>query len=222
MEEFLEVEARLPAGKGSMRSMICWVRTALCKYRSAQNIIGNRKDAQGGAVTAAMAADPNDKRAHGCPFVLDSIETKQFFIAKSLLGDNDEAEIEMLVHDQIDDFKNRHPAYDPVITHQPCPGASLFKTDLIFFPNVDDQNGCQLVIRVRDNLKEEFMKNGMMLGEFFPSNKSGSLYNPKYHALTAPIPAFAIRYMVADDRIFATKPPFKALYELYFPPNSTP
>ena len=124
---------------------------------------------------------------------------------------------------QIDDFKHRPPAYDPLATGTPSPSSSLLKTYLTLFPNVDPQNQCPLLIRVRDKLKPEFMKNGMMLGEFFHGNQQPSLYGgPKFKPLSAPISSFAIRYMVEGDRLFATTPQFQALHGAYFPPKVTP
>jgi hypothetical protein len=217
MEEFLAAEGRRTQST-ELRVMIKWVRVALCNHRAAQQVVNHRAYAPGKLVTSAMAADPRDRRAHGCPFVLDSIDARLFFIEKSLLGDADEAAIETLIGSQIDDFKNRVPAYDPAKTQQASPNSSLLKTYLTVFPNIDARNQCPLMIRVRDRLKADFMKNGMMLGEFFPKYKSQSLYaGNSYHALSAPYPAFAVRYMVADDRIFATQPPYKSLFEAYFP-----
>ncbi len=216
MEEFLAAEGR--AQSTELRVMIKWVRVALCTYRAAQQVVGHRAYAPGKLVTSAMAANPRDKRAHGCPFVLDSIDARLFFIEQSSLGDSDEAAIETLIGSQIDDFKNRTPAYDPLKTRQPSPNSSLLKTYLTVFPNIDAHNQCPLIFRVLSKLKAEFMRNGMMLGEFFPKYKSNSLYaGNSYHALTAPYPAFAVRYMVADDRIFATQAPYLSLYEAYFP-----
>lgn len=62
MGEFLAVEAQLAKQSTEMRAMIGWVRKALCKYKTAQNVVGHRIHAPGQTVTAAMAADPFDVR----------------------------------------------------------------------------------------------------------------------------------------------------------------
>ncbi len=217
MGEFRAEEAQTPNNSTEMQTMIGWVRKSLCRFKRAQDVIDKREYAPGQKVTSVMA-HAGDNRAHGCPFVLDAINAGQFFIEQSSLGEADESGIETLIQSQIPVFKQRLPAYDPVQTGKPCPQASLLKTDLFFFPNVDALSNCPLLFRVLNKLKPSYMQNGMMLGEFFPGYKSGSLYNPGYNALAAPYPAFAIRYMVAGDSLFAQSALHKPLYEAYFPP----
>ena len=189
------------------------------RRESRQTVVGNREFHPGQKVTQAMA-DADDRRAHVCPFVLSSIEAHQFFIEQSPLGDASEADIERKLVSQIPDFKNQPPPYDPVPSNQPAPQTHLLKTFLTFFPNVTATRsaGCDLVLRLHARLKAGFMHHGMMIGEFFPYYRSGSIYAGNgYNASTAPYPAFAIRYMAWHDHLFTQDPAYQPLYKAYFP-----
>jgi len=51
-------------------------------------------------------------------------------------------------------------------------------------------------------LKADFIKKGMMIGEFHMLNNSSGLRNPHFYPLRTPYPCIAMRYMVATDIAF--------------------
>lgn len=74
-----------------------------------------------------------------------------------------------------------------------------------------------MVANVQARLKSEFVKHGLMLGEFFPGNPTGGLHSAHFRPLAAPVPLLAIRRMVASDLSFLVAdhvPPAQRLYFL--------
>ena len=199
-----------------MQSMQAWVRKYLCGICPAQQVEGRREYAPNQFVDKKMIR-ARDRRAHVCPFIELSLNADLFWIEESDLSDR--KSIEDLLTAQIDRFKADSPAYDPTTTNTPAPDPQQLKTYLTFFPNVRDiGNDTQPSIKdIHLKLKPTFMDNGMMIGESFNTYESHSIYNPKgrFHSLSSPYPALAIRYMVWHDRIFAGQ--WRNKYERFFP-----
>jgi hypothetical protein len=51
-------------------------------------------------------------------------------------------------------------------------------------------------------LKERFVREGLMVGQFHPQCEQGGLWNTDFRPLRAPIPLLAIRQMVTSDLPF--------------------
>jgi hypothetical protein len=70
---------------------------------------------------------------------------------------------------------------------------------------------------VQASLKGEFVRRGLMLGQFHPDCELGGIWNPEFRALRSPIPLLAIRTMVRFDRPFLMDDPaYVAEYEARF------
>jgi len=62
-----------------------------------------------------------------------------------------------------------------------------------------------LVDRTQELLKTEFVRGGLMVGEFHPGPPSApGLWNKDFRPLRSPVPLLAIRHMVPSDRPFLT------------------
>ncbi len=84
---------------------------------------------------------------------------------------------------------------------QPQSGAdALYKTILILFPDLPLSQVPRLIDQTQKRLKPEYVKKGLMIGEFhsLPPEKSG-LWNQDFRPLKAPVPMLVIRHMVPTD-----------------------
>ncbi|MBT2385103.1 DUF6875 domain-containing protein [Streptomyces sp. ISL-11] len=63
----------------------------------------------------------------------------------------------------------------------------------------------EVVVRVHDRAKPEFVADGMMLGEFFPGHPGPGLHNPDFRPLHSDTPLLVARSMVANDLPFLTQ-----------------
>jgi hypothetical protein len=220
VEEFTAVEQSLSGRSYHMIAMVKWVRN-LCVPRKGHPVVGNRHFPPGSDVTQRMF-DRKEKAAHVCPFVEDSINARLFGIEESLLGDSDISTIEALILSYIGIFKQAPPAHDPVPLHQPATLPALLKTTLTIFPNINSTKSASAVaiLNLHKKLKPEFMRNGLMLGEFAPNYRSGNIYSPGHppNVSSAPTPSLAIRYMAQHDEIFTPiSHPCRPFYDAYFP-----
>ena len=76
---------------------------------------------------------------------------------------------------------------------------SIYKAVVIVFPDVTE---LEQVDAVQDECKNAFVKQGLMVGQFYPDHQQGGLRNPDFRALDAPYAILAIRHMVATDYPF--------------------
>lgn len=77
---------------------------------------------------------------------------------------------------------------------------AYFKTILILFPDVPQEQVPELIDDIQEKLKPEYVGEGLMVGEFHsgPPDKAG-LWNPDFRPLVSPIPMLVIRNMVPTD-----------------------
>ncbi|MEV8476156.1 DUF6875 domain-containing protein [Streptomyces sp. NPDC051173] len=78
---------------------------------------------------------------------------------------------------------------------------TIDKTIILVLPGLPKE----IVIRVHDRLKPEFVADGMMLGEFFPDHPGPGLRNPAFRPLHSDVPLLVARSMVANDLPFLTE-----------------
>ncbi|MEU3752386.1 DUF6875 domain-containing protein [Streptomyces olivoreticuli] len=78
---------------------------------------------------------------------------------------------------------------------------AIDKTIVLVLPGLPED----VVVRVHDRLKPEFVGDGMMLGEFFPDHPGPGLHNPAFRPLHSDTPLLVARSMVANDLPFLTE-----------------
>jgi hypothetical protein len=216
MERFSAVRAaenRTP----QMASMQNWVERFICGTNPHQMAVGKREDEFGLKVTQLMF-DNKNRWAHVCPFVRDSLDYDHFWIEESNLND-DSAALERLLRGQMTDFKSCPPEYDPAPTGVAAPLPTLWKTFFTFFPRIKVQSKgpFPLFDDLHARLKSEFIRAGLMLGQFYAGCRVPAIYNLSWRALNSPYPAFAIRYMAKHDRLFISAgTPEREEYRKYF------
>lgn len=74
-----------------------------------------------------------------------------------------------------------------------------FKAFTILFPNLQEDQIVEIIDGVQLLLKPEFVKQGLMIGQFYENCQQGGLRNSNFKPLQSPIPLLAIRNMVETD-----------------------
>lgn len=83
-----------------------------------------------------------------------------------------------------------------------------FQATLVMFPDVALDEAADLIDRTKEEMKADFIRQGLMLGEFHARNESGGLHNPEFKPLRSPLPMLAIRHMVPTDLVFLNRPEY--------------
>lgn len=99
------------------------------------------------------------------------------------------------------------------------PRSKHLLTFLILFPEFDPTDSAELDL-LQAQLKNDFVKDGLMIGQFHPVCDQPGLWNEDFRPLRAPIPLLAIRYMVPFDLPFLVgTPQHLAAYLTRFAPD---
>merc|ERR1712182_75942 len=78
----------------------------------------------------------------------------------------------------------------------------FFRAVILVFPDIPISHANEVIDATQNRLKDLFVKEGLMLGEFHLLNNSAGLRNPDFFPLRTPDPALAIRHMVSSDLPF--------------------
>ena len=70
---------------------------------------------------------------------------------------------------------------------------------VVVFPDVSDEEAPGYVDEVQRALKDSFVEEGLMLGEFHALNRTPSVYSETVFPNQSPVPMLAIRHMVITD-----------------------
>jgi hypothetical protein len=203
-----------------LKEMVHWLEKSICNTQPKQAVVGQRKLAEGGFVTRAMF-ERKEKTAHVCPFVKDSLDANLFWFEESTATREDREVIEQRLVDMVEEFVKVAPAYDPIKEKRAdgAPSPGVFKAFLLVVPNfrlLGSRKADSLMDNIHEKIKPEYVKRGLMLGQFYSTCQQAGVYNEAWLALTSPWPAFAARYMVRHDRLFV-KGELLPFYEQYFP-----
>ncbi len=83
---------------------------------------------------------------------------------------------------------------------EPSSGAdTILKTILIIFPELSHQKARVQLEALQRKLKPEFVKKGIMVGQFYEGCPESGLWSEAFHPLQSPLPLLAIRFMVPSD-----------------------
>ncbi len=142
-----------------------------------------------------------------CPYTRTAIERDLYFLACPRLDGSAEA-IRAIVPAYRDEYLARAARVEPRLRG--------FLTFAIVLSDYKDMASDDLDA-VQASLKGDFVRGGLMLGQFHPDCEFGGIWNPAFRALRAPIPLLAIRTMVKFDRPFLVDDPaYLAEYETRF------
>jgi hypothetical protein len=79
---------------------------------------------------------------------------------------------------------------------------STLKAILILFPDVTHAKASVDMEALQKRLKPDFVKKGLMIGQFYEGCAESGLWNDSFQPLQSPIPLLAIRNMVPSDFLF--------------------
>ncbi|GGL11321.1 DUF6875 domain-containing protein [Nocardia jinanensis] len=159
--------------------------------------------------TEYLCRPHSDLGRHGpvCPYMGHAI-TRRFLWAAFLGGRDFEVERIAAI---VDDLYDMYPVLPPR-----DPPDSNFKAVLAVFPDLTDYTGIEAV---QHDQKTRFVKQGLMLGQFYPGCRVAGLHNPDFPALDSPLPLLAVRHMVPTDFFFLnTRPEWIGTYLKTFAP----
>lgn len=128
-----------------------------------------------------------------CPFTKPSIDKELFWLSlyvKPSLHPADISEVMIKYRDlffQLPPHKGREAQY---------------KTILVVFPQVQEEDCKELIDNVQQQLKHEFVPKGLMIGQFHANCQESGLWNEKFKPLQSPLPMLVIRNMVLSDYPF--------------------
>jgi hypothetical protein len=77
-----------------------------------------------------------------------------------------------------------------------------FKTIVILLPDLKELEAADIVNAIHQRLKQHFLQQGLMLGEFFKASSKPGLHNPQFRPLQSDTPLLVIRPMVPTDIAF--------------------
>jgi hypothetical protein len=128
-----------------------------------------------------------------CPFVRASVENNSFYMEfhDEVTGQSEE-QIERIMLECIRRFGRLGPYGD---------SDKLKKALLVVFPNLPETQANVLDL-VHTNIKNEFVQNGMMVGQFHPRCEERGLYNPAFKVSVCKYPLIAMRHMALHDILF--------------------
>jgi hypothetical protein len=202
-----------------MKAVQNWILRFICGIMPAQKVAGNREDHFTRQLVTQQDLSNRSRSAHVCPFVEHSIGIDFFWIEESLL--TQQVDIESLLLSQIAHFLNSPDQYYPSSTGNPAETPALWKTYITIFPNIKHPTGaCKLFETIHKNLKPSFYAAGLALGQFYFGCPQPAIYNPTWtgRTLSSPYPAFAMRYLVRNDKLFTPKPGIlHQMFQHYFP-----
>eukprot|EP00128_Syssomonas_multiformis_P014837 Colp12_sorted_trinity150504_noHs@1235 len=79
---------------------------------------------------------------------------------------------------------------------------AVYKAVILVFPDIAVEDAFEYIDGVQNELKEEFVENGLMIGEFHMYNNTPGMRNPDWYPLRTPYPSLAMRHMVPTDLVF--------------------
>lgn len=129
-----------------------------------------------------------------CPYVQASMEKRLFLLTVCPGREIDGDGVVQTIMKYRDWFQEIEPRSGP---------DAMLKTILILFPEIPRSEVPALIDATQERLKAEFVRKGLMIGEFHPlPPQKGGLWNPDFRPLQAPVPMLVIRHMVPTDFAF--------------------
>ncbi|MEV4125677.1 DUF6875 domain-containing protein [Nocardia sp. NPDC049707] len=77
---------------------------------------------------------------------------------------------------------------------------------LAIFPDVDPDDAAEFIDGGHAAVRVDFVRRGLMLGEFHTSSSVGSVHNPTFPVMQSPVPMFAVRALTVHDILFLDRP----------------
>ncbi|MDG4795134.1 DUF6875 domain-containing protein [Micromonospora sp. WMMD1082] len=96
----------------------------------------------------------------------------------------------------------------PALFHEIFTEPRAFRSGalLAVFPDVQPDAAAGFIDAGHRALRMEFVKRGLMLGEFHPSSTVASVRNSHFQVMRSPAPLYAVRAMTPHDLMFLDRP----------------
>jgi len=78
----------------------------------------------------------------------------------------------------------------------------IYKAIVVVFPHLPSDLASHVIESVQKKLKPDYIRGGMMIGEFYPGCPAPGLHNAAFRPLEAPVPSLAIRRITIYDAPF--------------------
>jgi hypothetical protein len=132
------------------------------------------------------------RRGPVCPYTRLSLDNNCFLLTWAV-GEDDVKAIESTV--------DQYRRWFLELLEQPERARKHLLTILVVLPGFDRADSGPLD-ELQRRLKDAFVREGLMVGQFQPHCQQSGLWNEDFRPLKAPIPLLAIRRMVASDLPF--------------------
>ncbi|ONI71304.1 hypothetical protein ALI144C_50520 [Actinosynnema sp. ALI-1.44] len=123
-----------------------------------------------------------------CPYTQPSLRKGLYYLAAATTSD---------VHAAIEGLRAQYEALSQTLS----PNDQELLTILLALPHLDYADSAELDA-LQCEAKDEFVANGLMIGQFHPECDEPGLWNAHFKALRAPLPLLAIRKLVVFDLPF--------------------
>jgi hypothetical protein len=81
---------------------------------------------------------------------------------------------------------------------------SRLRAVITLFPTVTPEQAPVAIDGLQARLKDAFVRDGLMIGQFHPGNDEPGLHSARFRPFRTPVPALAMRMMVSSDAPFLT------------------
>ena len=88
---------------------------------------------------------------------------------------------------------------------QPTQVDAQYKAILVLFPNLLPANFHEIIDATQITLKPEFVRRGLMIGQFHEGCNEPGIWNAGFRPFHSPVPLLAIRHMVCWDAPFLVR-----------------
>ncbi|MFI7354078.1 DUF6875 domain-containing protein [Streptomyces avidinii] len=125
-----------------------------------------------------------------CPYTQPSLRKELFHLAVPAAGCEDLASA-------VDSLRTRHA----VLAQRLAPEDRELLTILLVLPGFDPTDSVELD-ELQRKAKDEFVAEGLMVGQFHPVCEEPGLYNEAFRPLRSPVPLLAVRKLLVFDLPF--------------------
>jgi hypothetical protein len=125
-----------------------------------------------------------------CPFTQPSLNQKLFWVTMIRGSEINQLQAGQAIEYYRDLFLELEPKTGP---------ASTLKAILILFPDITHEKASVDMEALQKRLKPDFVKKGLMIGQFYKGCPESGLWSDSFRPLQSPLPLLAIRNMVPSD-----------------------
>ena len=136
-----------------------------------------------------------------CPYVPAAIDNDSLWLAVEHIHHLSEAQAADLMNQYKDLFRDLEPRQEEE------PEKAEKKTILVVFPGLPEDKLADFLEAIQRPLRDEFVREGLMLGEFHQLSQGRALHNKEFRPFRSPVPMLTIRHMVQSDWLFLSGNP---------------